>query len=79
MSPTSEARFWVKFSSQTVAVKEEYLIYDLETLISAIGGTMGLCIGFSFDDFSNLVLTYLRMAYDKVKYWHANEKHITIN
>ena len=31
-----------------VNVKEEYLIYDGVAMISAIGGTLGLCIGFSF-------------------------------
>ena len=31
-----------------VTVREEYLIFDGITMISAIGGTLGLCIGFSF-------------------------------
>lgn len=29
-------------------VKEEYLIYDLIAMIGSVGGTLGLCIGFSF-------------------------------
>ena len=29
----------------TVKVHEEYLLYDMVEMISAIGGTMGLCIG----------------------------------
>ena len=33
-----------------VTVREEYLIFDGITMISAIGGTLGLCIGFSFKD-----------------------------
>ena len=32
----------------TINVREEYLIYDTVAMISAIGGTMGLCIGISF-------------------------------
>ena len=33
-------------------VNEEYLIFDAVAMISAIGGTLGLCIGFSFMDFA---------------------------
>ena len=40
----------------SVIVKEEYLIYDLVSMISAIGGTMGLCIGFSFRDLTHWLL-----------------------
>ena len=39
-----------------VTVKEEYVIYDAVAMISAIGGTMGLCIGFSFSDISSLLI-----------------------
>ena len=37
-------------------VNEEYIIYDMVAMISAIGGTMGLCIGFSFKDCSRSIL-----------------------
>ena len=37
-------------------VNEEYVIYDMVAMISAIGGTMGLCIGFSFKDCSRHVI-----------------------
>ena len=43
-----------------VTVKEEYLVFDLVSMISAIGGTMGLCIGFSFLDLARLCLEYLK-------------------
>ena len=43
----------------TIAINEEYLIYDFVTMISVIGGTMGLCIGFSFDDCTSLMMIYL--------------------
>ena len=29
------------------AIDEEYLLYDITAVISAIGGSLGLCIGFS--------------------------------
>ena len=51
------AEYWVDFSHpQKVRVKEEYLIYDLVSMVGAIGGTMGLCIGFSFREFSGYLL-----------------------
>ena len=31
-----------------VTVKEEYLLFDMVSMISSIGGTMGLCVGLSF-------------------------------
>ena len=42
-----------------MTVKEEYVIYDAVAMISAIGGTMGLCIGFSFSDCSSLLIRCL--------------------
>ena len=50
-----------------VTVKEEYLVFDLVSMISAIGGTMGLCIGFSFLDLARLCLEYLEDGYDYIK------------
>ena len=35
-------------------VKEEYLIYDTVSMISVVGGFMGLCVGFSFYDTSGV-------------------------
>ena len=45
-----------------VNVKEEYLIYDLISFVGVIGGTMGLCIGFSFRDCAKWGLTYVEKA-----------------
>ena len=47
----NEAIFKMIFSKPArVMVKEEYLIYDMLTMIGAVGGTLGLFIGFSFHD-----------------------------
>ena len=46
------------FDPPHVVVKEEYLIFDFVSMISAIGGTLGLCIGFSFTDFAGRILAY---------------------
>ena len=40
-------------------VKEENLIYDGVAMISAIGGTLGLCVGFSFYNLSNYFIGWL--------------------
>ena len=39
---------YVFSSPEVVTVNEEYLIYDLTSMIGSIGGSLGLCIGFSF-------------------------------
>ena len=40
----------------SVTMNEEYLIYDFVGFLAAIGGTMGMWIGFSFVCFSSLLL-----------------------
>ena len=40
-------------------VNEEYIMYDMVAMISAIGGTLGLCIGFSFTEFLTTALKLL--------------------
>ena len=61
------AGFFTKFNTLKVSVKEQYLIYDTVALISSIGGTLGLCIGFSFYDTINTLLSYVRMGTDWIK------------
>ena len=59
--------FQLSFEPPRVKTFEEYLVYDMIAMISAIGGTMGLCIGFSFTEFSfatlklmeNIVINHL--------------------
>ena len=59
-NPNFRAEFALSFGKPAlVAVKEEYLIYDLVSMIGAIGGTLGLCIGFSFNDACNFLLNHL--------------------
>ena len=36
------------FATSNVLVNEEYLLYDLNNIISAVGGSMGLFLSFSF-------------------------------
>ena len=59
----NQVEFEIVFAQPTkVNVKEEYLIYDLISFVGVIGGTMGLCIGFSFRDCAKWGLTYIEKA-----------------
>ena len=61
--------FFYNFDSpQRMRTYKEYLIYDGFAMIGAIGGTLGLFIGFSFSDFIWLVLTYLSSCLNKFKH-----------
>lgn len=56
-NPSNQVKFKMQFiTPPRVIVKEEYLIYDAIGMVSAIGGTMGLCISFSFSGLSALIL-----------------------
>ena len=69
----NELTFGMDFPSPPmVKVKEEYLIFDTVTLITSIGGIMGLWIGFSFKDaFGSLVL-FTGFAITKLKRYLSN-------
>ena len=57
LSNPSEARFSIDFAIPLkMIVKEEYLIFDLMSMISAMGGTMGLFVGYSFRDSWSVLL-----------------------
>ena len=50
---------WYWLSSKKIKVYEEYLVYDTENVIGYIGGTLGLFIGFSFQNVLYGGLTFL--------------------
>ena len=49
-----------------VNVLEEYLIYDFITMIGSIGGTLGLCIGFSFSNLFNSLISSFKVLTTKI-------------
>ena len=66
--PSNVARFGFIFAAPPhVIVKEEYVIYDAIAMIGAIGGTMGLCIGFSFMDCIGVFMNVIEKGIDKLK------------
>ena len=60
----NEAEFEIAFTKPPkVFEREEYLIYDMMTMIGALGGTLGLCVGFSFTDVAKLIFKYLELGF----------------
>ena len=59
----NEVKLDIRFPSPPkVSAKEEYLIYDLISMIGAIGGTLGLCIGFSFWELFGFIVKCAEVA-----------------
>ena len=55
----NEAIFESYFSKPAaVTVREEYIIYDAVALVSTIGGTLGIFIGFSFKELITILFSY---------------------
>ena len=54
---------WLEYKftfPELVTVFEEYLIYDSINMIGAVGGTLSLCIGFSFTNIIKHLLELLQ-------------------
>ena len=65
------------YISNYQTLQEEYLIFDNSSILVAIGGSLGLFIGFSFFQCGNLILEiiqkFVKLIYEKCK---KNAKHI---
>ena len=58
MTKCSSRNLWLYIwhPSSTIEVIEEYLVYDFVEVIGSVGGSLGLCVGFSiFDVLSKIV------------------------
>ena len=51
--------YYVFDFSFSVTVHEEYLVHDFISMIGSVGGTLGMCIGFSFTGFSSSILNQI--------------------
>ena len=59
-------QFMYSFSPPiTTKVYEEYLIYDGLGLIGSVGGTLGMCVGFSFSSVINSIVSFISLIKDK--------------
>ena len=70
------ATFWYRFYGKDphVAVKEEYLILDFVAMIGSVGGTLGLCIGFSFSNFLGFFTNQITQMIRRMKRVREEEK-----
>ena len=68
----NEAWFEIKFSPH-FNVKEELIMFDLVSMVSAIGGTMGLCVGFSFLEIYGCLCKWIKLGLKKFR----DQKDIT--
>ena len=56
----------IKFAKPLqVRVKTEYLLMDFLSMIGAVGGTLGLCIGFSFKEVLGFLLDLVQIVFKK--------------
>ena len=60
-------------SPARVSVREEYLVYDFVAMISTIGGTMGLFIGFSFNSLTSGILSMMQHFQMRISKTNKNE------
>ena len=70
------AYFWYNFSGKEphVDVKEEYLILDFVAMVGSVGGTLGLCIGFSFSNFFGFFTNQFKQMIRRLKRVREEEK-----
>ena len=59
--------FRVILDPPKMVVNEEYLIYDMVAFVSAIGGTLGLCVGFSFTGYASTFLRFFEKLLNKIR------------
>ena len=61
-----------RFPSTKILNYEEYLIYDFNGMIGAVGGSLGMFLGFSFLDF---VFSFIDFIYEKMNYSSYPNNH----
>ena len=65
--------FAMSFGNPKVKVYVEYIVYDFVATISAIGGTMGLCIGFSFTGVASSLFEWAARLQKQVRCWKGSD------
>ena len=68
---TEHLMLFVNYASKTVEKKEEYFIYDLMTLASSLGGTLGLLLGYSL---LSILLSMINFLEDSILNFLATRK-----
>ena len=62
----SHAFAWVFDPPESVTTYQEYLIYDEVSMIGSIGGTLGMCIGFSLTNLSSSFLNFIQYLHTRL-------------
>ena len=66
-------------SNSMTSVYEEYFIYDVTSMIGSVGGTLGMCIGFSFTGVLSSLMKFIqkgRMYINEKMYPHMRRDKI---
>ena len=75
MNKNVTVQFSYMFFSNSTISYEEYLVYDLVSTIGSVGGTLGMCIGFSFSGMISPLINFLQhgiMFIKAKKKWKIN-------
>ena len=67
--------FLYHFYDNSTTVYEEYLIYDAISMVGSVGGTLGMCIGFSFTGIISFLINILQQGIFIIKPKLSNEKN----
>ena len=61
-------------SNSMTILYEEYLIYDVISMIGSVGGTLGMCIGFSFTGVLSILMKMIKNGFCRM--FKNNETYI---
>ena len=50
---------------ETISLYEEYFIHNEISLIASVGGTLGMCIGFTWANVVTCILNFIQIIYTK--------------
>ena len=67
-------KFSYSIPSNSTTLYEEYLIYDTISMIGSVGGTLGMCIGFSFTGMISCLMSLLQhgIKFTKRKFYNKD-------
>jgi hypothetical protein len=56
---------WVFFSTLEITEEYEYSLYDFNSFVSAVGGSLGLFVGFSFLNLIQYISSTVQLKFQK--------------
>ncbi len=67
----------IKYTSGIVSITEDYLIYDFSNILAALGGALGLFVGFSFYDCGSLIVDWLAKKSSRMRLHEVTDRELT--